>query len=133
MTQAQKDSVIELFGTVITKSWDDESYKARLVANPEDAIREISPEFANNSGKTIIVRDQTAVDPETFKSITAQQPSTDEHLYLDIPPKAMVDDLALTDEQLEAISGGWTWVPYAVGAALIYDLGKGIVDGFNGN
>ena len=38
---------------------------------------------------------------------------------------------ALSAENMSQISGGWGWVPYAVGAAIIGDFLMGVNDGYH--
>ena len=85
-----QNAVAETFQQVIMKCWQDEAYKARLVANPVAAIREINPDFSIVEGKTLVVRDQT--DSST--------------LYINVPPMVDTDDVELSEKELEAVAGG---------------------------
>ena len=90
-----KNAVAETFQQVIMKCWQDEAYKARLVANPVEAIREVNPDFSIVEGKTLVVRDQT--DAGT--------------LYINVPPMVDTDDVELSEKELEAVAGGATSTP----------------------
>lgn len=81
----------ELLQSVIQKSWEDENFKQELIENPVKKIEELTGEKINlPEGKTIIVKDQT-----------------DEAIvYINIPAKLNLEDLELTEEQLEAVAGG---------------------------
>ena len=108
LTDKQKKSQ-KLLQTIITKAWEDETFKQELIANPIDAIEKTTGERINlPEGKTIIVKDQTDV------SI----------VYINIPAEPIMDDLELSEEQLEAIAGGtddnndyewWHYVAYKLG------------------
>lgn len=86
LTREQK-----LFQTIIHKAWEDDGFKQSLIDNPINAIENLTGEAIKvPEGKTIIVRDQT----DTSK------------IYLNIPAEPDMDDMELTEEQLEIIAGG---------------------------
>ncbi len=87
ITEAQK-----LFQTIAEKASEDIDLKESLLANPKAAIENFTGEELNlPEGKNIKVFDQS--DATT--------------LYINIPPSSEVeDDLELTEEQLDIISGG---------------------------
>lgn len=88
-TQEQK-----LYAEIVQKAWEDENFKKELVANPLEAIENLTGKKLNiPEGKTLVVRDQTAKDT----------------VYINIPsdPKK-IDDLELNESQLEAVAGGVT-------------------------
>ena len=90
LTNEQKKSQ-ELLQTIITKAWEDEAFKEALVANPIDAIEKATGERINlPEGKTLIIKDQT----------------DDSTVYINIPAQPNMDDLELSEEQLEAVAGG---------------------------
>ncbi len=77
------------YQAIIQKAWEDTSFKAALIANPVAAIEAFTGEKVSiPAGKTLLVQDQTAED----------------RLYLNIPAKQ--DNVALQEEELEAVSGG---------------------------
>ncbi|WNJ16385.1 NHLP leader peptide family RiPP precursor [Pontibacter sp. G13] len=81
----------QLISQIIKRSWEDDSFKNALMANPEATIQEtFGTTLDTKAGATIQVSDQTSPD----------------HVYLNIPPKPDYDQLELTDEQLELVAGG---------------------------
>ena len=90
LTSKQKKSQ-ELLQTIITKAWEDKSFKQELITNPVEAIEKITGERINlPEGKTIVVKDQT----------------NESVVYINIPAEPNMDDLELNEEQLEVIAGG---------------------------
>ncbi|WP_298511865.1 NHLP leader peptide family RiPP precursor [uncultured Kordia sp.] len=86
LTKKQK-----LFQTIVSKAWEDNAFKQELINNPISAIESLTGECLNiPEGKTIVVRDQT----------------DDSVVYINIPAEPNMDDVELTEEQLEVISGG---------------------------
>lgn len=87
----------QLFRTIVEKAWEDDSFKASLVADPVSAIEDMTGESMNiPEGKTVVVEDQT--DKAT--------------IYLNIPAQASsddadaMDDMELSDDDLDIIAGG---------------------------
>ena len=81
----------ELLGAIISKAWEDASFKEFLVKDPVAAIEQVSGKTLQlPEGQTIVVRDQT--DEST--------------IYINIPAKQELDDVELTEDQLEAVAGG---------------------------
>lgn len=81
----------QLFNTIVKKAWEDESFKKELLKNPTLAIESLTGEKLDlPKGKTLVVRDQ----------------SNGDRIYINIPSKPNMDDLQLTEEQLEAVAGG---------------------------
>ena len=96
LTAVQKKSQ-ELLQTIITKAWEDESFKQELIANPIKAIEKVTGERINlPEGKTLIVKDQT----------------DDSVVYINIPAEPNMEDLELSEEQLEVIAGGGNPFPF---------------------
>lgn len=84
-TQEQK-----LYAEIVQKAWEDENFKKELIANPIEAIENLTGKKLNlPKGKTLVVRDQTAEDT----------------VYINIPAAPEVD-AELNEEQLEAVAGG---------------------------
>lgn len=79
----------KVFQEVINKAWDDDSYRAQLIAEPAVAIKSATG-YEVPAGAKIVVVDET--DPSVV------------HFHL--PPEPNFDDMELTDEQLEAVAGG---------------------------
>ncbi|MBB4807375.1 hypothetical protein HNP38_002679 [Chryseobacterium defluvii] len=96
LTQKQK-----LYTEIVQKAWEDATFKNELKANPLDAIEKLTGIRLNiPEGKTIVVQDQT--DESTF--------------YINIPAEQKMEDIELSEEQLEMAAGGyngfWTGVIY---------------------
>ena len=72
------------YGQLIAKAWSDEEFKARLLANPKDAMAEVGMDVPEG------------VEIEVVES-------TQEKVYLIIPPKP---DGELSDDDLDKVSGG---------------------------
>ncbi len=89
----------ELLQTIVTKAWENQSFKEELIANPIDAIEQVTGERINlPEGKKLIVKDQT-----------------DESIvYINIPAKLNLDDVELNEEQLEVVAGGglFSWAEH---------------------
>ena len=76
---------------VISEAWNNPSYKQDLIDNPEEAVRRLTGESLSlPEGKTLEVYDQ----------------SDSAKVYLNIPPQPDLDDVELSDEQLEEVAGG---------------------------
>ncbi|MDR6158247.1 hypothetical protein QF023_001763 [Chryseobacterium sp. SLBN-27] len=87
ITQEQKT-----YAEIVQKAWEDAEFKKELVNNPVAAIEKFTGKKLNlPEGKKLVVRDQT--DESAF--------------YINIPaqPKNSAD-AELSEEQLEAVSGG---------------------------
>ncbi len=85
-TQEQK-----LYAEIVQKAWEDENFKKDLIANPIEAIENLTGKKLNlPKGKTLVVRDQT--DENT--------------IYFNIPAKPNLENIELSEEQLDAVAGG---------------------------
>lgn len=81
----------ELLGTIISKAWEEKEFKELLVSDPVSAIEQVTgKKLSIPEGKRIVVRDQT--DEST--------------IYINIPAKQEMDDVELSEEQLDVVSGG---------------------------
>lgn len=81
----------EKIATVISKCWDDESFKNEFVSNPHATYKKvIGEELVLPAGKELKVVDQT----------------NEHYMYFNIPGEPNLDELELTDEQLELVAGG---------------------------
>ena len=81
----------KVFSAIVSKAWEDADFKQRLVSSPEATIEEFTGSPVQlPAGAKLVVNDQT--DTST--------------IHLNIPPQVKVDDLELSDEQLEAVAGG---------------------------
>lgn len=97
----------EMYAKVVHKAWEDEEFKANLMANPVATIEEFTGATIKvPTGKKLVVLDQ--MDQST--------------VFINIPDTEQeVEDMELTDEQLEKAAGG----------ASLIDIGN-IVCGGNG-
>ena len=112
VTQEEIGKRKELSQALVTKAWKSSTFKERLINNPETVIAEFIDNKSFKSSAKIVVEDQT--DPNI--------------IYLNIPKKVNIDNIELTDEELELVSGGGTsqngWNPIkwiGTGAAWLYD------------
>lgn len=86
LTQEQK-----LNAQVIQKAWEDAQFKNELMANPVEAMEKLTGNKINlPEGQKLVVIDQT--DAST--------------VYFNIPRKIDINNLELTEEQLEMVAGG---------------------------
>ena len=94
----------EILNTIIRKSWEDEAFKQKLISDPRAIIAIETGNPLDAESKTqFIVEDQTNTD----------------FVYLNIPRKIDLNELELTDEQLEMVAGGdFVIVPGAVIAGI---------------
>lgn len=90
ITVEQQKQGSEFLKTLIEKSWNDKDFKNQLIQNPKEKIAELTGKnlASFSKEKQIIVEDQ----------------SNPSFIYLNIPPK--YDDIELTAEELEVVSGG---------------------------
>jgi hypothetical protein len=90
LTEQQQKSQ-DLIQAVIAKAWEDKAFKEELIANPIDAIEKLTGERVKlPAGKTLIVRDQTDASA----------------IYINIPSEPNMEDMELSEDQLEVIAGG---------------------------
>ena len=80
----------ETVNNIIQECWKDESFKQELLKNPTAKLEEFLGKKLNFKSKAIKVMDQT-----------------DENcIYINIPKKLDIDEMELSEEQLEQVSGG---------------------------
>lgn len=78
---------------IVNKCWEDEVFKERFIANPTAELETtFGKRYTPENGKPLKVLDQ--VDSNVIN--------------INIPPRPEMDDLELTDEQLEQVAGGIT-------------------------
>ena len=81
----------KLYADIVQKAWEDANFKKALVENPVATIEAFTGQKLNlPAGKTLVVRDQT--DEST--------------VYINIPAQVDMSDVELSENQLEAVSGG---------------------------
>jgi len=87
----------------IAEAWDNEAFKNEFIASPKKAIESLTGKTLNiKEGINLVVTDQSA-------------PST---VYINLPNKPDVENMELSEEQLEAIAGG-NWLE---------EIAQGLVD-----
>lgn len=89
----------KLFQTIVQKAWKSTSFKEELINNPIAAIESLTGKRVKlPKGKTIVVRDQT----------------NESVVYINIPAKPNMDDIELTEDQLEIVAGGGDLDPVVI-------------------
>lgn len=106
--------------TLVEKCWENPSYKQALISNPKLEIEKITGnELKIPDGKKLVIEDQT----------------NNNIIYINIPNKPDFSNIELSDEQLEAVSGGeigltgWIIISAAVlvaGGATGYAIGEAV-------
>jgi len=84
---------------IIGAALEDQSFKARLMENPEAAIGELYPGY--KAGKSIVVVDQTNDLKQQYLNVSRMS-------YAALGGNTEELDLELTEEELELIAGGWS-------------------------
>ena len=81
----------EIIQSVISKAWEDSNFRKELIADPVTAIERLSGiKIILPEGKTLVIADQTDKSK----------------VYLTIPSEPEMENMELTEEQLESIAGG---------------------------
>lgn len=76
---------------IITKCWEDETFKQELIASPQATIEQfIGQSISIPEGMKLVVNDQSN------RSI----------INFNIPAEPSLEDVKLTDDQLEVVAGG---------------------------
>ena len=103
-TQEQIQKGNELISSLIQKALESASFKDKLVSNPLETINQFTENTISLVGKQhIVVEDQT--DSNT--------------IYFNIPSRPNFNELELTEEQLEMVSGGITPSFIAIGYGFV--------------
>jgi hypothetical protein len=95
MEQRKKEE--EVLRLIISKAWEDINFRKSLIDNPITAIESLTgAKIVLPEGKTLVFNDQTDKSK----------------VYVNIPSEPDIEDIELTEEQLEIIAGGgqtvWT-------------------------
>ena len=77
---------------VLSEAWSNPTFKQELIASPEAAIKKLTGEFFElPEGKRLQVFDQSDADV----------------ICLNIPQQPTMDNVELTDDELELVAGGF--------------------------
>ena len=99
----QQEKGSELLRTLTLKAWERAAFKDQLVRNPVATIEQVTGKDLSFLGdKKIVVQDQT----------------DDSVIYINIPAQPKMDELELTEEQLELVAGGATPAAYVAGCLI---------------
>ena len=82
---------------IITEAWNNPTFKQELINSPIEAIEKLT-------GETIKL-------PEGVNRMEVVDQTDSTCSYFNLPAKPNMEDVELTDEQLEAVSGGDGGVP----------------------
>ncbi|MGF7219178.1 hypothetical protein GGR92_005360 [Spirosoma lacussanchae] len=86
--EQRKQEIIE---KIISKAWEDVNYRKELLTDPIKAIEKLTGvKVAIPEGKTLVVNDQTDKSK----------------IYVNIPAEPEIENMELSEEQLEAVAGG---------------------------
>lgn len=81
----------QLLQTIITKAWENETFKQELIANPVETIDRLT-----ETPIKLIKERCVVVCDQTDNSV----------IYFNIPAKTTMDDIELNEEQLDVVAGG---------------------------
>jgi len=90
ITQEKQEQGEALYRDLVQKAWESSTFKEQLISNPEKIIGEVVGDNNFRSDANIVVDDQ----------------SDENIIFLNIPRKINFDNIELSDEQLETVSGG---------------------------
>jgi hypothetical protein len=91
ITLEQQEKGKQLHQELVQKAWESATFKEQLINNPEATIAEITGVKSKTTNDIkIVIEDQTDANI----------------IYLNIPQKLDLDNLELTEEQLELVAGG---------------------------
>ncbi len=105
---------------IINESKRDVRFKERLIETPYQTIKKVFGDYHQLRDRKIVVEDQ----------------SDSKYIYINIPPKIDIDDLELSDDELEKVAGGVFTTPVCVAlaaAAVAYVVTEAIRDIKNGD
>lgn len=101
-TLEQQQEGTQLMRVLVEKAWESANFKDQLVKDPIATIENfIGKKFVLPEEKKVVIEDQT----------------DDSIIYFNIPAEPNINELELTEEQLEMIAGGVT--PTVIVAAYV--------------
>ena len=93
----------ELLKILTEKSWESPAFRSQLVKNPQLTIQSVVGEnFVVPESKKLVVEDQT----------------DESVIYLNIPGRYDLNDIELSDEQLQVVAGGEVLLGTGIGIAV---------------
>jgi len=107
----------DLLKELVSRAQENAAFKDALINNPEETIKSVNPNIEIPEGMTIQVADQTS----------------DSVIYINIPQQVNLDNIELTDEQMELVSGGIALISLSaaaivgLGALFVGSVGLGVV------
>lgn len=114
-TNKQIEQGKQVLNSLIKKALDNPEFKDYLIKSPELAISEFTGrEITSFPNKKVVVEDQT----------------NESIIYLNIPHKVDIDDVELSTEELETVSGG-TSLACVGGAVAVIQIVEWLGDGWN--
>ena len=86
--EQRKQEIVEI---IISKAWEDTSFRKDLLTDPVSAIEKLTGvKVLLPEGKSLVITDQTDKSK----------------VYVNIPAEPEIENMELTEEQLEAVAGG---------------------------
>ena len=104
-----RNDFLQNYGVVVARAWEDESYLAKLQADPKATLAEAGIETIDGATINIDIR---ALDPEASPDaqLDRWQTGHETGAYVLVIPERPdgfdIDELALSDEMLEMVAGG---------------------------
>ena len=107
----KQKQIQDLLAKTLAEAWGNEAFKKELIAKPLDAIESLTGEKLNlKEGTKMVVVDQSEKDI----------------FYFNIPKSPKIENVELSEEQLDMVAGGgWRGALYgaAVGALTLNPIG----------
>jgi hypothetical protein len=98
-----------VYSNVVQKAWESAEFKKDLIANPLETFEKFTGhKFNLPEGKSLVIKDEND-----------ELENDDSKIYLVIPTKQDIDNIILTEEQLEAVAGGIFTTPVCVYLAAV--------------
>ena len=82
----------EVLSQVISECWSNPTFKSEFIANPQEAIETLT-------GQSVVL-------PEGMEKIQVVDESNPTTVYINIPAEPNLDNVELTEKELELVSGG---------------------------